>query len=268
LEVSTNLQSWLSLVTLPTSTGWLQHTDSAAPFLSRRFYRALQLAETNVVTGDHLVTDAGEVIIHPINHATFVMSWNGKAIYVDPVGGAARFQDLPRADWILITHGHSDHLDASTITAVKATNAVIVAPQAVYQGLSSSLRSITTTMTNGALASILGLAIEAVPMYNLTAANHPRGNGNGYVLTIGGRRIYISGDTDNTAEVRALSEINVAFVCMRPPYTMDVAQAASATRSFRPKVVYPYHYQGNDVNKFKQLVGLDLAIEVRLRNWY
>jgi L-ascorbate metabolism protein UlaG (beta-lactamase superfamily) len=123
-------------------------------------------------------------------------------------------------------------------------------------------------LTNGAAAELLGLKVEAVPAYNRTSTFHPKGVGNGYVVTIGGKRLYVSGDTEDVPEIRALRDIDVAVVCMNLPYTMTVAQAASAVRELRPAVVYPYHSQGSDLNQFKRLAGADLGIEVRLRKWY
>ena len=267
VEATTDLVQWCALATARNS-GTLNYTDSAAPFLDARFYRACPVTGSNILTGDHLVTDDGDVIIHPINHASFVLQWQDKLIYSDPVGASTLYQGLARADLILITHEHSDHFDAATIAAVKGTNALIIAPRTVYQSLSTALKNITTVMTNGQADTVMNLAIDAVPAYNLTTSDHPKGVGNGYILTIGGKRIYISGDTDNTPELRALRNIDVAFVGMRPPYSMSVAQAANAVREFQPRVVYPNHYRDNDVGKFKQLVGTDLGIEVRLRKWY
>ena len=267
VEATADLVQWCALATARNS-GTLNYTDSAAPFLDARFYRACPVTGSNILTGDHLVTDDGDVIIHPINHASFVLQWQDKLIYSDPVGGSAPYQGLARADLILITHEHSDHFDAATIAVVKGTNALIIAPRTVYQSLSTALKNITTIMTNGQADTVMNLAIDAVPAYNLTASNHPKGVGNGYILTIGGKRIYVSSDTDNTPEVRALRNIDVAFVGMCPPYSMSVAQAADAVRTFQPRVVYPNHYQGYDVGKFKQSVGTDLGIEVRLRKWY
>jgi L-ascorbate metabolism protein UlaG (beta-lactamase superfamily) len=268
IEVAENLPQWFPLVaTTASTTGLVTHVDSAAPFLDRRFYRAMLLAGASVVTGDYLGTDDGNVLIHPVRHGTLVLLWNGKTIYVDPAAGGA-YSGLPKADLILYTHEHSDHYDASTLSTVKGASGVILAPKAVYQLLSTTMKSVTTVLTNGVATNLLGLSVQAVPAYNLTAANHPKGTGNGYVLTIGGRRIYISGDTDDVPEIRALSSIDVAFVCMRVPYTMSVSQAASCVRAFRPKTVYPYHYQDNDVNAFKRLVGTDTGTEVRLRKWY
>jgi L-ascorbate metabolism protein UlaG (beta-lactamase superfamily) len=272
IEVSTNLLQWDPLLTLR-SASMNQHTDSAAPYLATRHYRALQLSGTNSLTGDHLVTDDGEVTFHPINHATLVMSWKGKMIYNDPVGAATMYQGIPRADLILISHDHSDHFLVSTLNAVTNANAVIVAPRAVYTNMSTALKSLTLVMTNGATTNVMGVGIAAVPAYNLTSNYHPKGVGNGYVLTIGGKRIYLSGDTEDIPELRALQDIDVAFVCINVPFTMPGDKARSAVREFRPHIVYPYHYRNQDssypnLNAFKQQVGTDLGIEVRFRKWY
>ncbi len=269
LETSADLVRWTSLLTL-LSTGSDQHTDSAAPYLDSRFYRALEVSGPDLLTGDHLATDDGEVIIHPLNHASFIMRWKGKTIYADPVSAAGPFTGLPKADLILVSHSHGDHFDSATINTVRGPEAVIIAPQAVFTSLSTTLKALTVVMTNGATANVLGLTIEAVPAYN---TRHTKGEGNGYVLTLGGKRIYMSGDTGNIAEMRALPNIDVAFVCMNVPYTMNVNEAVTAVRAFRPKVVYPYHFRNQDgsfanLTTFKRLVGTDLFIEVRTRKWY
>src|SRR5437660_592249 len=135
-----------------------------------------------------------------------------------------------------------------------------------------ALRAVTTVLTNGATTNVMGMRIDAIPAYNISNANHPLGVGNGYVLTIGGKRIYIAGDTEDVPAMRALQNIDVAFLSINRPYTMDVASAVSAAREFRPAVVYPYHYSPStpvtDLNLFKRGVGQDLGIEVRLRKWY
>ncbi|MBI2946989.1 MAG: MBL fold metallo-hydrolase [Verrucomicrobia bacterium] len=270
LEVSTDLVTWTPLYTFPATPTAQSYTDSTAPFLPVRYYRAVQLAAPSPVTGDHLVTADGDVVVYPINHATFAANWKDKIIYFDPVGGATRFRTLPRPNIVFITDIHGDHLEASTLSAIDAKNADIVAPQAVYQQLASDLKAKTKVMANGDKAEIQGIAVEAIPMYNITAGRtgHTKGRGNGYVLTIGGKRFYIAGDTEDIPEMRALKDIDMAFVCMNLPFTMDINQAASAVREFRPKVVYPYHYSSSDVNRFKQLVGKDVGVEVRLRKWY
>src|SRR5947207_7628736 len=227
-------------------------------------------AAENKLDGDRIATTDGDLIIHPVNHASFVMAWKNKTIYVDPVGGGKRFDGLPKPDLVLVTDIHGDHLDAGTLEAV-AGGAIIVAPAVVAEKLPDKLRKQTTVLANGETKSVADVSVEAVPMYNLTADRlkfHNKGRGNGYVVALGGKRVYISGDTEDIPEMRALKNIDVAFVCMNLQYTMTVEQACSAVREFKPKIVYPYHYRGSDTEKFKQLVGSDGGVEVRLRDWY
>jgi len=228
------------------------------------------LAPAAGLSGDSIPTENGDLIIHPVNHATFVMGWAGRSIYVDPVGGAERFAGLPRPDLILITDVHGDHLNVETLSALPG-EAAVVAPTAVAEQLPASLRSRTIALANGQMKSVAGISIEAVPMYNLTEDRlrfHSKGRGNGYIVTLGGRRVYISGDTEDIPEMRALRDIDVAFVCFNLPYTMTEEQAASAVRAFKPKIVYPYHYRGSDTRRFMELVGAEGGVEVRLREWY
>jgi L-ascorbate metabolism protein UlaG (beta-lactamase superfamily) len=222
-------------------------------------------------TADSIPTDDGALKIYPINHATLVLQWKGKTICVDPVGGAKTFQGLPPPDLILITHVHGDHFSKETLAQLAGPGARLVGPATVVEQLPSDLRSRATALGNGRTQEFLGMRVEAVPAYNLAADRqrfHPKGRDNGYVLTLGGKRIYLSGDTEAVPEMLALKNIDVAFVCMNLPYTMDVEQAARAVRAFKPRVVYPYHYRGADLEKFKALVGTDSGIEVRLRDWY
>ncbi len=219
--------------------------------------------------GDHIATRQGDLIIHPIKHATFVMQWNGRTVYVDPVGGRAAFEALPSPDLVLVTDIHGDHLNGETLEAVVKPETKIVAPSAVMEKLPAPVKKQAQVLNNGQETELLGLKIEAIPMYNLTESRlkfHTKGRGNGYVVTFGDKRVYVSGDTEDIPEMRALKDIDVAFLCMNLPYTMEVEQAADAVKAFRPKVVYPYHYRGSDVEKFKRLVGD--ASEVRLRDWY
>ncbi len=220
---------------------------------------------------DKIETAKGDLEIVPIEHATFVMKWDKALIFVDPVGGADKFKDHGKPDLILVTDLHGDHLDPKTVAAVKGEKTMIVAPQACADKLGAGV----SVLANGAKMKCGEVEIEAIPMYNLTPErknNHTKGRGNGYVLTIGGKRIYISGDTEDIPEMRALKGIDAAFVCMNLPYTMDVDHAADAVLAFKPKVVYPYHYRGkegmSDVAKFKSLVAKDKSIEVRLLKWY
>lgn len=270
LESSSRLDDWTPVVTFA-GAPTVELTDGSLPFGTARFYRVRQLEDPAALTGDHLTADASPITVHPVNHASLVVQWNGRTVYVDPVGGAAPYQGLPRADLILVTHSHGDHFHAATLDAVRTADATLVAPAAVYASLSTALRARTLPLANGASTNLFpGVSLDAVPAYN---ANHPKGAGNGYVLTLGGRRLYFSGDTGDIPEMRALSGIDAAFVCMNQPFTMTVAQAAAAVRAFRPGIVYPYHFRNQDgtlsnLGSFGTLVGADAGIEVRVRKWY
>lgn len=212
-------------------------------------------------------TRAGEVRITPVHHASMLIEAAGKAIQVDP-WSQGNYDGLPQADLILITDIHPDHLDKAEIAKLSKAGTHIIAPAAVAAQVPEA-----QVLANGAATRWDGWRIEAVPMYNLKRGPapgklyHDKGRGNGYVLTYGGKRFYIAGDTEGTPEMRALKNIDVAFVPMNLPYTMPPEEAAEAVRAFHPKVVYPYHYQGSDLSVFeKALAGS--GIEVRVRNWY
>lgn len=269
LEASDGLSSWQALVTLK-SSGANSFTDGSASGAATRFYRVIDVAAAGVLTGDHVATAAGDVVVHPVDHASFVLGWNQVIIYNDPVGGSAPYLGLARPNLILVSHSHGDHFNSATLNTLKQESTWIIAPAAVYSSLSSAMKLQTIPLANGAATNVFGLTVEAIPAYN---ANHPKGAGNGYVLTVGERRFYMSGDTGNIPEMRALPDIDVAFLCMNVPFTMSVAEAVTATRAFRPRVVYPYHFRNSDgtlanLNSFKAQVGLDLGIEVRPRKWY
>jgi L-ascorbate metabolism protein UlaG (beta-lactamase superfamily) len=267
LQVSSNLTHWQSLVTMQ-STGLQQHLDSATPWQGLRFYRAHQ-AESNALTGDHIATTNGEVIMHMFAHASFLLSWNSMAIYVDPTNTSLISKGFPYADLILVTHDHPDHYNRTVISSLTYAGTAIVAPQYVYQLLvtaNSPLTNRVTVLNNGASASLLGLPIEAVAATN---AIHPAGRGNGYIVTMGGTRLYISGDTSatNATQIQRLQNIDVAFVVMDGNYNMSVTTAASFVRAFMPKIVYPYHYNTANPATFKSLLGTGPGIEVRMRKW-
>ncbi len=212
-------------------------------------------------------TSAGPVEITPIYHASVLVQAGGKNIYVDPVR-PGNFDGLPQADLILVTHDHGDHMDPATISKLSKADTQIMAPIAVVQTVTAA-----KPITNGETRTWGAWTIEAVPLYNLKrgpapgALYHPKGRGNGYVLTYGGKRFYFSGDTENIPEMRALKNIDVAFVCMNLPYTMTPAEAAEAVKAFHPRVVIPYHYRESNLAEFqKDLQGT--GIEVRILDWY
>jgi L-ascorbate metabolism protein UlaG (beta-lactamase superfamily) len=219
---------------------------------------------------DREKTSAGELTITPINHASLMLEFGGKVIQVDPVGD---YSQLPKADLILITDIHGDHMAPNTVAELKKTGTIVVAPSAVAKTITEA-----RTMDNGQSDKIslqgTSIPIEAVPMYNLTrgpAAGqfyHTKGRGNGYVLTFGDKRVYIAGDTECTPEMKALKNIDIAFLPMNLPYTMTPQEAADCVKAFRPKIVYPYHYMGQDPKVFADALKNEKGIEVRLREWY
>ncbi|MFN0128812.1 MAG: MBL fold metallo-hydrolase [Verrucomicrobiales bacterium] len=281
IETSSDLREWAALVTVR-STGSDQLFDVAALRHDQRYYRAVLVAGEGVVTGDHLETEQGDAVLHPIGHASVGVVWNEKTLYSDPSdlnGNGPRFADLPKGDVILVTHTHGDHFAVSRLNQLVTPETVLFAPQSVFNGLPTTnvpgqnftLRSRTTVLANGATGTAHGFEVQAIAMYNLSNSNHPQGVGNGYVVRLGGKRLYFSGDTEDIPEMRALESIDVAFVCMSLPSNMTVDAAASAVRAFRPGIVFPYHFRQSvlfDTQRFKNLVGTDLGIEVRQRAWY
>lgn len=247
-----------------------------AYFLTLCFTLAYLLGYGQSSAQDLISTQNGDLKIQPILHGSLVMEWSGEVIYNDPYGGAEAFAGKPDPTIILITDIHGDHLNLETLEAINTSSATFVVPQAVADQLPEAFKNNLIVIGNGETKTVKNIAIEALPMYNLPESpdsRHTKGRGNGYILNLGGKNIYISGDTEDIPEMRALENIDVAFVCMNLPYTMDVDQAASAVLDFKPKIVYPFHYRGqgglSDVASFKdQVNAADETIEVRLRNWY
>jgi L-ascorbate metabolism protein UlaG (beta-lactamase superfamily) len=235
-----------------------------------------QTATPPRATADQIATKNGPLTVQPITHGSVVFTWNGKTIYVDPYGGAESYAGLAAPDVILITDIHGDHLDPKTLAGLSTGKALMVVPKAVAEKLPAAYKPQVRILSNGQRLDTLGMSVSAIPMYNLPEAAdapHPKGRGNGYVLNLVGKTVYLSGDTEDTAEMRALKNIDVAFVCMNLPYTMDVNQAAQGVLAFKPGIVYPYHYRGqnglSDVAGFKKQVNAaNKKIDVRLRNWY
>ncbi|MCL5742515.1 MAG: MBL fold metallo-hydrolase [Acidobacteria bacterium] len=218
------------------------------------------------VAADELQTAAGTIRIIPIQHASLMLEAGGQTVYIDPAMG--NYQGRPQADLILLTHSHSDHLAPKILAELRKPETVIFAPEAAAAGVAGS-----TVIHNGETKQSGKWTIQALPMYNIQRGPQPgrlyheKGQGNGYVLTYGEKRLYIAGDTEGIPEMKALRNIDIAFVPINLPYTMTPEEAAEAVRAFHPKVVYPYHYRGSDLGIFeKALAGT--GIEVRLRDWY
>lgn len=212
---------------------------------------------------DTLETSMGAVAFHPVVHATMRITVGDKTIWVDP-WTKGDLASGPKADLILVTDIHPDHLDKAAIDAVSKPDTQIVAPAAVVSEVPTA-----KPLANGEKIEVMGVTIEATPMYNLQRGPEPgklfhdKGRGNGYLLTFGDKRVYIAGDTECTPEMKALTNVDVAFVPMNLPYTMPPSEAAECVAAFEPKVVYPFHYGDSNLDEFAPA-----GVEVRKRNWY
>ena len=226
-----------------------------------------QQAATPSASPAQAVSKEGDITITPITHASLQLEYGGKVIHVDPQG-QGDYSATKQADLVLVTDIHPDHLDPATIARVRKSGAPVVAPAAAADKIENP-----TVMKNGETKEVAGVSIEAVPMYNLQRGPEPgkffhdKGRGNGYILTLGGKRVYIAGDTECTPEMRALKNIDVAFIPMNLPYTMPPSEAAECVKAFKPKVVYPYHYRGQNPEEFKAALKGE-PVEVRLLDWY
>lgn len=223
-----------------------------------------------------LKTNAGDLKIYPIHHASMVWEWNGLTLYIDPVGEPELYSSFAKPDMVFITHGHGDHFSKVTLDGIHAEGAPFIVPQEVADRLEAKYKTKLHILPNGDSMELHEILIACVPAYNypvLATSRHLKGVGNGYVLELEGKRIYISGDTGNMPEMSAIKNIDAAFLCMNLPYTMDVNDAAKATLIVQPKVIYPYHFRGkngfSDLEKFKTLVAAqNTEIEVRILDWY
>lgn len=215
---------------------------------------------------DTIRTSSGPLRITFIGHASLVLEHGATVIHVDPFGKLADYRTLPKADLVLVTHEHFDHLDREAIAAVSTGETTILCNAASAR---EGLKGIV--MKNGDTKKAAGVTVEAVPAYNIVHTRpdgvpyHPKGVGNGYVLTVGDKRIYIAGDTENIPEMKRLKAIDIAFLPMNLPYTMTPEMAAAAAKSFMPKILYPYHFGDTDTSKIVSLLKDTPSIEVRLR---
>lgn len=215
---------------------------------------------------DVIKTPEGDLVVSFLGHASLMLSWKDKIIHVDPVSCEANYRMLPGADMILITHDHDDHMDLNAVNCVKTATVKIIGTSGVEKHLHGII-----VMKNGETRTVDGINIEAVPAYNMKHMRapgmpfHPRGIGNGYVVTFGDKRVYFAGDTENIPEMKDLKDIDIAFLPMNLPYTMTPEMVADAARSFRPKILYPYHQGETDTSKLVDLLKDEKGIEVRIR---
>ena len=215
---------------------------------------------------DVISTSDGGLRIAFIGHGTLMFTFEGKVIHVDPVGRAADYTKLPKADLVLITHEHGDHLDPKVVAILRKDRTKLVLTKTCAERVDGEI-----IMQNGDVQTVDGLKIEAVPAYNMVHKRsggepfHPKGRGNGYVITFGDKRIYVAGDTENTPEMKKLKDIDIAFLPMNLPYTMTPEMVADAARAFNPMVLYPYHYGQTDPSKLVDLLKDSKEIEVRIR---
>jgi L-ascorbate metabolism protein UlaG (beta-lactamase superfamily) len=243
---------------------------------------ALLPARAQVAGSDHFSTSEGVVDIVPVHHASLMLTYKGENFLIDPapLDGAqgdavtAPYRAMPQPDFILITHVHGDHFNVPILQAVAGAKTIIVAPQNVHDAMPPVLQARTKVMKNGDKSALGLVPVEAVAMYNITPARlnfHPKGVGNGYVMTFGNKRVYVAGDTEEAPELQHLAKIDLAFIPVNLPYTEDVAAAAKWVKDFQPKIVFPYHYRNgdgttSDMAAFSTAVGN--ASLVRLRKWY
>lgn len=215
---------------------------------------------------DKIKTSAGDAELHFISHGSLMFKTEGFIIYIDPVRSAGNYDFLPKADLILITHEHGDHLDVNLIDSLRKPSTLVFCNQNSLSKVSWAM-----SMESGDRQEINNVIIEAVPAYNIVNERapgqpfHPKGGGIGYILTIGGKKFYVAGDTENTPEMKALKNIDIAFLPMNLPYTMTPEMVADAALAFKPKILYPYHFGETDTNKIIALLK-NSAIEVRIRS--
>jgi len=214
---------------------------------------------------DTIQTNQGDLVITFIGHATLCFEWNNKVVHVDPWSRLADYSQLPKADVILVTHQHGDHLDPDAIKAASRDNTKVILTQKCAEKVSGIV------MANGDVKEVAGMTIKAVPAYNIQNKRengqpfHPKGEGNGYVITFGDKTVYIAGDTENIPEMAELKgKVDIAFIPMNVPYTMTPEMAADAARKIAPSILYPYHFGDTDVNKLVKLLKNE-KIDIRIR---
>lgn len=222
---------------------------------------------------DSFPTEMGELVISFVGHGTLMMQLGNTVIHIDPVSREADYDEMPAADLILITHEHGDHLDARAISKILNDDTKLVMTQTCFDMFEMEGSMNMDVLRNGDKTVFEKINIEAIPAYNIEhkrsngTAYHPKGSGNGYILDLGGFRVLIAGDTENTPEIKALKNINVAFLPMNLPYTMTPEMVADAAKSIKPEVLYPYHFGNTDTNMLVELMKGCKDVEVRIRDF-
>jgi len=215
---------------------------------------------------DTIKTSSGDLKITFIGHGTLMFGFERKIIHVDPFSDVADYTKMPKADIVLLTHEHSDHLDQKALDILRTEKTVVVLTKTCAKQVEGGI-----VMNNGDVKTIEGLKIEAVPAYNIVHKRdngqpfHPKGIGNGHVITFGDKRVYMAGDTENIPEMQRLKDIDIAFLPMNLPYTMTPEMVADAAKALKPKILYPYHYGNTDTSKLLNLLKDIKGIEVRIR---
>lgn len=215
---------------------------------------------------DRIPTGAGDLEITFLGHGTLMFVFNGKTIHIDPWAKVADYSKLPKADLLFLTHDHYDHLDDATIKKVRTDKTIVVASEGCKGKVDGA-----QIMKNGDMQTVAGIKVEAVPAYNMVQKRpdgvpfHPKGAGNGYIFTFGDKRVFVAGDTENVPEVKALKNIDVAFLPMYMPYTMSPEMVAEVAKAMRPKILYPYHTGDTDVSKLAPLLKDAKDIDLRIR---
>ena len=215
---------------------------------------------------DTIKTSSGDLVITFIGHGTLMFEYAGKVVHVDPWSKPADYSGMPKADVVLITHEHGDHLDLKALEQIRAEKSVILLTEKCAGQVEGGI-----VMNNGDVKEVERLTIEAVPAYNIVhmrsegAPFHPKGEGNGYVITFGDKKVYVAGDTENTPEMKNLKNIDIAFLPMNLPYTMTPEMVADAAEAFKPAILYPYHFGSTDPSKLIDLLKDESDIEIRIR---
>ncbi len=243
--------------------------NRAAVLTFAALFAAFASAGYGQLDKDVIKTSEGDLHIGFLGHASLMFAFNKMTVYVDPLSGTADDGALPKADLVLITHEHGDHLDPKALAKIRKETTVVIAPEKCASSIGTCL-----VMKNGDTQTAAGLKIEAVAAYNVAHLRndglpfHPKGVGNGYVITFGDKRVYVAGDTENIPEMKALKDIAAAFLPMNLPYTMSPEMVADAARAFRPSILYPYHYGETDTSRLVELLKDEKDIDVRVKRIY